>query len=475
MGATLEKGTVVGGFRVLSLLGEGAMGAVYLVQDSGGERVALKRLAPELARDERFRQRFLRESRLAATLHHPAIVPVVASGEDDGVLYLAMSYVDGPDLRTLLRQEGRLEPERALGLVGDVADALDAAHAAGLVHRDVKPGNILVSRAPDGEHALICDFGLARHVSSVGSLTGDRGFVGTIDYVSPEQIEGRQLDRRTDVYSLGCVLYELLCGERPFERDSELAVVYAHLSELPPRLTDVRPDLPEALDSVVATALAKSPDERYQTAGELVRAARAALHGKTVRPRRLRRRRALVALVAGALAAAAAALAAVFALNGTSPAPARAAITPTSIDGARLGLKVADYKLHFGVGWREDVFQPPDYPVLIYFGRKLSMYFEHPGGGAVEITTWNKEFRTAAGVGPCSSIADLTRAYGSALKPSRPNTIDGKVYAYAVGHLLFGANGKPPHPSTHVTAVGIYSGIALDYAGFVLLNEAECT
>ncbi|TML92324.1 MAG: hypothetical protein E6G03_16485, partial [Actinobacteria bacterium] len=229
------------------------------------------------------------------------IVATVASGEHEGLLFLAMAYIDGVDLRELLRREGRLEARRTVDLIAQVADALDAAHAVGLVHRDVKPGNILVGSNGDGEHAYVCDFGLARHVSSVSSLTGERGFVGTIDYVPPEQIEGGTIDGRADEYSLGCVLFECLAGERPFDRESELSVVFAHLNEPPPRLSEARPDLPAAFDAVFATALAKSPDDRYSTCGELARAARAALQGKTLRPRRILRR----LLVAGAVALAA--------------------------------------------------------------------------------------------------------------------------------------------------------------------------
>src|SRR5262249_44438852 len=224
-----------------------------------GGRVALKVLAPELARDDRFRLRFLRESGIAAGLDHPHIVPTVDSGEESGVLYLAMMLVEGTDLRELLRRENRLEPERALALLGQAADALDAAHRAGLVHRDVKPGNILVAAGPDGETAYVCDFGLARHVSSVSSLTGDRGFVGTIDYVPPEQIEGGSIDGRADVYALGCVLFECLAGQRPFVRDSELSVVFAHLNEPPPRLSELRPEMPAAFVDVLPAALTKSP------------------------------------------------------------------------------------------------------------------------------------------------------------------------------------------------------------------------
>jgi ABC-type transport system substrate-binding protein len=305
MRSEVPTGTVLAGFRVDSPIGEGAMGSVYLAEDlKRGGWVALKLLAPELAGEDRFRQRFLRESQLAASLDHPDVVPILAAGEEDGLLYLAMAYVEGSDMRELLRNDGRLEPERAIDLIGQVAEALDAAHAAGLVHRDVKPGNILVTAGPEGEHAYVCDFGLARHVSSVSSLTGERAFVGTIDYVPPEQIEGGPIDGRADVYSLGCVLFECLAGARPFERDSELSVIFAHLNAPPPVLTDLRPELPEAFDAVVATALAKSPEERYATCRELAGAARAALRGQVVGRRKTRRRRLLTAVAVVAAVAA---------------------------------------------------------------------------------------------------------------------------------------------------------------------------
>lgn len=303
MQSGVRTGTVVAGFRVISLVGKGAMGAVYLAEETAtGRRVALKVLAAELARDERFRRRFLRESQVAASLDHPHVVATVAAGEEDGLLYLAMDYVEGLDLREVLRREGRLDPSRALELVAQVASALDVAHAAGLVHRDVKPGNILVASGEEGEHAYVCDFGLARHVSSVSSLTSERGFVGTIDYVSPEQVEGGTIDGRADVYSLGCVLYECLAGSGPFDRESELSVLFAHLNDPPPHVTEVRSELPAAFDAVFETALAKSPDERYSSCGELARAARAALAGKTFVRRKVVRRRVL-AVVAGLLLA----------------------------------------------------------------------------------------------------------------------------------------------------------------------------
>jgi ABC-type transport system substrate-binding protein/tRNA A-37 threonylcarbamoyl transferase component Bud32 len=329
MGVDGPTGCVIGGFRVGDLVARGAMGAVYIAEDAKGERVALKLLSPELAHDERFRQRFLRESRLAAALDHPKVVKTIASGRDGGVLYLAMAYVDGVDLRELLRREGKLEPERVVGLVRQVAEALDAAHAGGLIHRDVKPGNVLVASGPEGEQAYVCDFGLARHVSSVGSLTGDRGFVGTVDYVAPEQIRGAAVDGRADVYALGCVLFECLAGERPFERESELAVVFAHLNEPPPRLTELQLELPAAWDSVVARALAKEPDARYPTCGALAVAATHALRGRAAPSRRSRWP---MAAAAAALAVAAAAIGTVLAVRGGSPTAKLAAEPPLVLD-----------------------------------------------------------------------------------------------------------------------------------------------
>jgi tRNA A-37 threonylcarbamoyl transferase component Bud32 len=475
VGTAVEPGSTVAGFRIVSLIGDGAMGTVFRAEDAGGTVVALKLLAPQLARDERFRQRFLRESRIAAGLRHPYVVPVVASGDADGVLYLAMEHVDGPDLREILRREGRLEPERALQLLGKVADALDAAHAAGLIHRDVKPANILV----DGDRAVVCDFGLARHVASVESLTSDRGFVGTVDYVAPEQIEGKPIDGRVDVYSLGCVLYEAVTGERPFARGTDLATVYAHLSEPPPRVSEVRPELSSGLDQVFATALAKDPDERYTTAGELIREARKALHGKR-RRLRVTRDRVVLATLAVAGLAATGVLAGLLATRSPhappppKPLKTKLFITPRGFADAPLGLKYNDYKSIFGVGYRDDVFATPNFPVLYYFDRKLGIYFRRLGGNSIIETTWNKHYRTAAGVGPCTSITRLKHVYGNALRPSPANTSHGQAYAYVIGHMVFGANGPPGHPSPTVTAVGIYRGISLAFAGFVTLNEPSC-
>jgi ABC-type transport system substrate-binding protein/tRNA A-37 threonylcarbamoyl transferase component Bud32 len=327
----LTTGSVVAGYRIARLLGRGATGGVYLAEDPQGQQVALKVLIPELARDERFRERFLREARIAASLDEPHVVPTLATGSEDGVLYLVMRFVDGLDLREILKREGPLSAERAVDLVRQIASALDSAHALGLVHRDVKPGNVLVRQADTGEHAYLCDFGLARHLASVDSLTGERAFVGTIAYISPEQIEGAPIDARADVYSLGCLLFECLTGRAPFERESEVATVYAHMNEPAPRPSDVRPGIPAGFDEVVARALAKAPDDRYASCGELARASQAALRGELPHRGRARRRIARGGLAAAIAVAAAATAGIVLDDNRGNGAPARLAIAPRSL------------------------------------------------------------------------------------------------------------------------------------------------
>jgi tRNA A-37 threonylcarbamoyl transferase component Bud32 len=472
MSTGLTPGTVVAGFRIESALGRGAMAQVYRAHDVQRDRVvALKLLDATLARDERFRQRFLRESQLAASLDHPHIVPTLGSGEEHGRLYLVMQLIDGSDLRQVLRNEGRIEPERAVGLVEQAAGALDAAHAAGLVHRDVKPGNILIAPTPEGEHAYVCDFGLARHVSSVSSLTGDRGFVGTIDYVPPEQIEGAPIDAKADVYSLGCVLFECITGERPFDRDSELSVVFAHLNEPPPRATDVRAELPAAFDEVFATALAKAPDDRYSSCGELAAAARAALHGEVLARRRPRRRLLAVVAVVAVLVAAAAVAAIVASSHGGAT---HVTITPTSIAGARLGDSNALIGQLWGGGLKLLMQTPADYSVLTQRTRNLSAYFEGTTDKAVEITTWDKADRTAQGIGPCSTLADLRRVYGKRLKNSPNSTHNGVVYGWTVGkRLFFAMEFVPKGTPNQVRSVAIYSN-DLGSAGYNASNDGPC-
>jgi DNA-binding beta-propeller fold protein YncE/predicted Ser/Thr protein kinase len=314
-------GTELAGYRIERVLGRGGMSVVYLAQDLRLKRnVALKLLAPELAEDEAFRVRFLRESQLAASLDHPNVVPVYEAGEVDGLLYIAMRYVPGTDLKALLRAEGALEPERALTLVSQVASALDAAHERGLVHRDVKPSNVLLTGRPGKEHCYLSDFGLSTSTSD-RSVADPGKIVGTIDYVAPEQIRDVDVDGRADVYSLACLLYECLVGDVPFRRTSDVAVIYAHLEEPVPKASERAPTLPATIDKVLERGTAKLPEERWPTCAALVEAARSALGGDVAVPVRWRRRR-LAISAAVAAAAIAAALAALM-LGGGGTAVAR--------------------------------------------------------------------------------------------------------------------------------------------------------
>jgi serine/threonine protein kinase len=254
------------------------MSVVYLAEDTRlGRRVALKLLAPELADDAGFRERFLRESRLAASIDHPNVIPIYEAGETQGVLFIAMRYVEGSDLKALLASEGQLEPVRALALLSQVGQALDVAHEQGLIHRDVKPGNVLVDSRAGGEHVYLSDFGLTKQTGSESGLTETGQFLGTADYVSPEQVARRPATAASDLYALGCVLYECLAGQAPFHSESPMGVLYGHVNEPVPSLHQRRPELPEAIDPVIEHALAKQPDERYPTCGELVEDARRAL------------------------------------------------------------------------------------------------------------------------------------------------------------------------------------------------------
>ncbi|QFQ95170.1 serine/threonine protein kinase [Streptomyces phaeolivaceus] len=273
-------GRQIADYRIEREIGRGGMAVVYQALDLRLERtVALKLLAPELARNDTFRRRFTHESRVAAAIDHPHIVPVFEAGETDGVLYIAMRYVAGSDLRHLLDREGPLPIMTATRIAAQVASALDAAHDHGLVHRDVKPGNILVAQGTDSdhpEHVYLTDFGLTKKSLSLTGFTSVGQFVGTLDYVAPEQISGKPVDGRCDVYSLACVVHETLAGRPPFQRDDDMALLWAHQYDEPPPLTGGRPDLPPAVDQVMATALAKSPDDRYDSCLSFVAALRAA-------------------------------------------------------------------------------------------------------------------------------------------------------------------------------------------------------
>ncbi|MGQ5634661.1 MULTISPECIES: protein kinase domain-containing protein [unclassified Streptomyces] len=271
-------GRRIAGYLIESEIGRGGMAVVYRARDLRLERtVALKLLAPELARNDTFRKRFTHESQVAAAIDHPHIVPVFEAGETDGVLYIAMRYVAGSDLRRLLDLRGPLPLPDAVRIAAQVASALDAAHDHGLVHRDVKPGNILIAQGIDSdhpEHVYLTDFGLTKKSLSLTGFTSVGQFVGTLDYVAPEQISGRPVDGRCDVYSLACVVYESIAGRPPFLRDDDMALLWAHQYDEPTPPSRARPGLPAGADAVFAKALAKSPDARYPTCLDFVTALR---------------------------------------------------------------------------------------------------------------------------------------------------------------------------------------------------------
>jgi predicted Ser/Thr protein kinase len=299
-------GAELAGYQVEAVLGRGGMSVVYLAEDLAlGRKVALKLMAAELAEDRRFRERFRRESRLAASLDHPNVIPIYEAGEADGLLFIAMRYVEGTDLKSLLVREGPLAPRRALMMLSQVAEALDASHSRGLVHRDVKPSNVLLAGDGEREHVYLADFGLTKTATAGDDGLESVRFSGSPDYVAPEQITEGISGVAADIYSLGCVLYQCLTGQVPYPRGNEFAVLWAHVDEPPPRATELRPELPRELDAVVARALAKKPDERYKTGRELVEAARITLPEAKPAWRRTGRRRALIVAVVASLLAAA--------------------------------------------------------------------------------------------------------------------------------------------------------------------------
>jgi serine/threonine protein kinase len=274
-------GELLGEYRIERQLGRGGMGVVYLAwQERLGRRVALKLIAPGLADDPAFRARFEREWRTAAAIEHPNVVPIYGAGELDGHLFIAMRYVDGMDLQTVLIDEGWPGYEGAARLIAQIAGALDAAHARGLVHRDVKPANVMVAGSPPDEHVYLTDFGLTKDLASTTEISRTGEWAGTPDYLAPEQIRGAAVDARVDVYALGCVMFRMLTGKVLFERDSEVGKLWAHVNDPPPAATALNPSLPVEVDGVLDRALAKDPDARFKSAGDLAAAASAALHGR---------------------------------------------------------------------------------------------------------------------------------------------------------------------------------------------------
>ena len=274
----LQIGSEFAGHRVDAVAGRGGMGVVYRATDLLLERtVALKLIAGDMAQDQTFRERFKRESKLAASIRHPNVITIYRTGEEAGLLYITMDFIEGTDFREILAQHGRLEPRLAATYIARVAAALDAAHARGLVHRDVKPGNVLIARAaatdPD---VYLTDFGLAKESSSASEVTETGLVVGTLDYIAPEQLLGGPLDARADIYALGCLTYQAITGQVPYPRETQPAKMWAHMNDPPPSVLAVAPDVPAPFDDIVQRAMAKDPSDRYPSAGDLGHAVLAA-------------------------------------------------------------------------------------------------------------------------------------------------------------------------------------------------------
>jgi serine/threonine-protein kinase len=405
-------GTELAGYRIVEPLGRGGTSVVYRAEHVRlGRPAALKLLAPVLG-EAGFRERFLRESQLAASLDHPSILPVYDAGEEDGFLYIAMACVEGSDLKTLLAEEGRLPLRRALRILGQIGSALDVAHARGLVHRDVKPANILIAA---DDRAYLTDFGVVKELARNGT-TRTGSFVGTIEYCPPEQIEGRAVDGRSDVYSLACVLYECLSGTPPFHRPSEVAVLNAHLHASPPKLTRAAPELPPALEPVIAKALSKSPLDRYATCAELLAAARGAAAERRVHRRRLAVSLTLLALAALIGAASALGIRWLVGGGGSSSAPTVRVAPPVQppADLDKLLLKSTDGRTLNDVAFA--LIGARDYGRAVPFARKAAK-LAPPGSLTKGYATFNLGFALLE-LGRCSeSLPPLRRALVIEPKP----------------------------------------------------------
>lgn len=384
-------GSDLAGYRLEELLGRGGMGEVYRARDVHlGRPVALKVLAANVAEDERFRERLLRESRLAASLDHPNVIPIYEAGEEHGRLFIAMRFVEGKDLKDLLRREGVLDSARAVAIFEQIADALDAAHRRGLVHRDVKPSNVLLDREGGREHCYLADFGLTQSASEQAPADGQ--FMGTVDYISPEQIRGETLDGRADQYGLACLMFKCLTGTVPYQHRSEVAALFAHLEEPVPRASERCTDLPEEIDAVLERAMSESPEGRFESCTALVAAARAALGLAPVAPNPRRRLLALLAVVVVAAAAAAALV--TFLGDGSgaaaaTPAGALARVDPTTNEViARTAIDGRPGQLAVSIGgvWMADF-------------RSGVLWRYEPGSDALERITSNGEPRDLAAMG----------------------------------------------------------------------------
>ena len=420
-------GTTIAGYRVERLLGRGGMGTVYLAEDLALQRkVALKLLSVEFSDSEAFRERIQIESRLAASIDHPNVIPIYDAGQaGDGALFIAMRYVEGADLKRILRAEGALEPQRAVDVLAQIAKGLDAAHARGLIHRDVKPSNVLVAQADDGaEHVYLADFGLTQTATSSEAARESITLSGSSDYVSPEQIRGTGSDRSSDLYALGCVAYECLTGEVPYPRHAEMEVLVAHMNEQPPRPSGVNPALPSGLDAVTAKAMAKEPERRYASGTELVEAIRR----ETTPRRRLSKRAGALLLGLLAVIVAAAVVPAVLLTGG---ADERAALAPPDPDTSTVetiaGTRMAGFSGDGGPAVQAELNDPGE----MAFDAMGNLYFTDFGNDRIRKIDPSGVITTIAGTGGPGPSGDGGPAAEAALVSPITPSVD------AAGNLYF--------------------------------------
>jgi hypothetical protein len=481
VGGGLRAGALVAGYRIESRIGAGGMAVVYRARDERlGRWIALKVIAPEWTYDEEFRRRFIAESLAAARVDDPHVIPVYEAGQSGGVLFIAMRLVTGADLWGVLRREGALPPERALELLSPVASALDAAHAAGLVHRDVKPGNILVDERPGRpDHVYLADFGLSKGAMAGISLTGTGNPVGTPGYSAPEQVQGHDVDGRADQYALACVAFELLTERVPYERDQPLAVLLAHLSARPPSLAAQRPGMPVAADRVIVRALAKRPEQRYSSCREFTDALRVAFGLPPYRssgiarkpaspargpattadaywkpglgggePARRRRRRTLVIALSGAVLAAAAAVPWLLASSPGTPAAKITARTQATTPARPFATFLAPAG---SAGVVSAAFKPGTVTLAVSMGdndvylrdittRTITGILRPNGGGPVAFGPGGATLAVGAGVGAGGDVYLWDTARKSAV-PAATLPAPAYVSGQSITSMAFGPGG----------------------------------
>ncbi len=408
----LAQGTRFAGYLIEGVAGQGGMGVVYRARQLRPSRiVALKVISPQLAGDREFRERFAHESEIAASIEHSNVIPVYEVSEESGLLYIVMRYVEGTDLRSLIESAGRLALPRAVDILAQLTAALDAAHERGLVHRDIKPANVLIARESGRDHVYLTDFGLAK-LAAGGGQTRAGMFVGTLDYAAPEQLEGRPVDARTDVYATGCVLYHMLTGSVPFPHQHEAAIMFAHLSEQPRAIRELVPGLPAQVDTIIARAMAKDPDERYPSAGDLGRAAIAAAEGQ----RATVLERSVATGQAAPRSAAPATPGTGPRVSGRAAAVAGAALAAIVIAALAIGGVFGSNGHHPAVPTNARKTTPPRAPTTkTYASSRLGVSFSYPASwSALTLKGSPADFGTTSGAGETRCALEIERGVAPA-------------------------------------------------------------